>query len=452
MTMQNVTLWQWILVIASSLVLIVISPWARTKSDFFQATRKDSQKPGLWLLTSSLVISWIFAKSITNAANLGLSYGIVGGVAYATYYLSFLFAGIIIFKLRVKGGFKSIHQFLSSKYGKGAVILFSILIAFRLFNEVWSNTIVIGSYFGEVGSKPYYLAILVFTLLTLLYSLKGGLSSSMLTDAIQMVLFAVLLCVILGVILPNSEGVSSYLSSGDWSLTGGVDLLLVALIQSISYPFHDPVMTDRGFITDPQTMKKAFYWAVPVGFLCIVLFSFIGVYAAQKGMEGEAAVEVSQSLGVIIMLVINMIMITSASSTLDSAFASFSKLMAVDLKIGNASVSSGRLIMIIIAVLGTIPVFFNPTVLSATTISGTMVIGLAPVFAFWYWRVHRLAFVMTVLTGMFFGIWFATGAYPKAWVFFGGNYGDLLSVNLLGTAACFLVFTLMKRKDDVLVG
>ena len=101
MTTQNITLWQWILVIASSLVLIAISPWAKTKSDFFQATRKDNHKPGLWLLTSSLVISWIFAKSITNAANLGLSYGIVGGVAYATYYLSFLFAGIIIFKLRV---------------------------------------------------------------------------------------------------------------------------------------------------------------------------------------------------------------------------------------------------------------------------------------------------------------------------------------------------------------
>ncbi|WP_286756748.1 sodium:solute symporter [Roseivirga sp. UBA838] len=452
MTTQNITLWQWILVIASSLVLIAISPWAKTKSDFFQATRKDNQKPGLWLLTSSLVISWIFAKSITNAANLGLSYGIVGGVAYATYYLSFLFAGIIIFKLRVKGGFQSIHQFLSSKYGRGAVILFSILIAFRLFNEVWSNTIVIGSYFGEVGSKPYYLAILVFTLLTLLYSLKGGLSSSMLTDAIQMVLFAVLLCVILGVILPDSNGVSSYLSSGDWSLTGGVDLLLVALIQSISYPFHDPVMTDRGFITDPQTMKKAFYWAVPIGFICIVLFSFIGVYATQKGMEGEAAVEVAQSLGIISMLVINLIMITSASSTLDSAFASFSKLMAVDLKIGNASVSSGRLIMVLIAVLGTIPVFFNPTVLSATTISGTMVIGLAPVFIFWRWKVHRLAFVLTVLTGTAFGIWFATGAYPKEWVFFPGSYGDLLSVNLLGTAACFLVFIFMKRKGNALVG
>lgn len=446
--MENVSFWQWAMVIMSSLALIALAPKARKSTDFFKAAKTDGSKPGLWLLTSSLVISWIFAKSITNAANLGLSYGIVGGIAYATYYLSFLFAGIIIFKLRVKGGYESIHHFLKSKFGQGAVILFSILIAFRLFNEVWSNTMVIGSYFGDVGTSNYYLAILVFTVLTLIYSLKGGLSSSMLTDAIQMVLFAVLLIVILAVIIPDSSGISSYVESGKWTLSGGVDLLIVALIQSLSYPFHDPVMTDRGFITDSKTMKKAFFMAVPIGFICIVFFSFIGVYAAQKGMEGQAAVEVAKSLGIISMLVINLIMITSASSTLDSSFASFSKLVALDLRVGNATVTSGRIIMIAIAVLGTIPVFFNPAILSATTVSGTMVIGLAPVFVFWKWRVHRSAFLATVLTGMAFGIWLATGAYPEKWVFFEGNYGALLSVNLIGTAACFLVFVMMKRNKN----
>ena len=35
---------------------------------------------------------------------------------------------------------------------RAAVWLFSILIGIRLFNEVWSNTMVIGSYFGDYGS------------------------------------------------------------------------------------------------------------------------------------------------------------------------------------------------------------------------------------------------------------------------------------------------------------
>ncbi|MFY0600517.1 MAG: sodium:solute symporter [Cyclobacteriaceae bacterium] len=434
---------QWCLVLGSSLILFFVSPIAKTTSDFFRATTKG-REPGVWILTSSLVISWIFAKSITNAANLGLKYGIIGGVAYATYYLSFLFAGIIIYQLRVKGSYQSIHHFILSKYGRTSVLLFSLLIAFRLFNEVWSNSMVIGSYFGAIGTKPYYLAILVFTLLTLAYSLKGGLKSALFTDMIQMVLFGGLLLLILTIVLPQSSDQIGLITKGSWTLAGGLDLLLVALVQVFSYPFHDPVMTDRGFITSPYKMRRAFFMAVPIGFLSILLFSLIGVYASQKGMSGQAAVEVAQSFGVILMLAINFIMITSASSTLDSAFSSFSKLAIVDLKVGGQTVSWGRVVMMIVAVIGIIPVFFNPEILSATTISGTMVIGLAPVFLFWNWKVGKQAFNASVITGIAFGIWYATGRFPGQLVFFEGDYGALLSVNILGSISCFLIYLIFK--------
>ena len=156
---------QWGLIIVSSLILFFISPLAKTTDQFFKAVNKK-KAPNTFVLTGSLIISWIFAKSITNAANLGLDFGLVGGVAYAGYYLSFAVAGIIIYQLRTKGNFKSIHEFLISKFGKKAMAIFSILIAFRLFNEVWSNTMVIGSYFGEIGSSSYYWSIILFTILT----------------------------------------------------------------------------------------------------------------------------------------------------------------------------------------------------------------------------------------------------------------------------------------------
>ncbi len=76
---------QWALIIVSSLILFFLSPWAKTPAAFFKANHKKKAPSALWL-TGSLIISWIFAKSITNAANLGLDYGIVGGVAYAGYY------------------------------------------------------------------------------------------------------------------------------------------------------------------------------------------------------------------------------------------------------------------------------------------------------------------------------------------------------------------------------
>ncbi|RYF74459.1 MAG: sodium:solute symporter, partial [Cytophagaceae bacterium] len=237
---MTTTLLQWALVLASSITLFFVSPLARNAAEFFRGARNE-RPPNTVFLTSSLVISWLFAKSITNAANLGHQFGLVGGVAYAGYYLSFLVAGLVIVSMRNKGGYRSIHHFLESKFGASAVVVFTILIMIRLYNEIWSNTIVIGSYFGTQGSTDYYVAILVFTLLTLAYTLKGGMSSSIMTDVIQLSLFMVLLTVILGFIVPRYGGsLTPFVRSGRWELNQGVDLLLVALVQCFSYPFHDP--------------------------------------------------------------------------------------------------------------------------------------------------------------------------------------------------------------------
>lgn len=446
---MDIQVLQWALLVLASIALFLISPRAKTGRDFFfgESSPKtgEARQPGFWLLMSSLVISWIFAKSITNAANLGLAFGFVGGFAYAIYYLSFFVAGVVIYQLRTKGGYKSIHHFLESKYGKGALILFSLLIGFRLFNEVWSNTMVIGTYFGDKGSTPYLVAIIVFTLLTLAYSLKGGMRSSLLTDLIQMLLFGFLLAIILGVLLPKENGdVTKFVTSGEWKMSTGLNLLFVALIQVFSYPFHDPVLTDRGFISNPKTTLKSFFWAVPLGMLCIILFSFVGIYAKFNGLEGQAAVEVGKVVGIPAMLLMNFIMVTSAASTLDSTFSSFSKLVNIDLKwAGNElSISKGRLSMIAITILGTIPVFLGPEILSATTVSGTMVIGLAPIFLFWNKSVPRWTFTVTVGTGVVFGLLFSAKMYPENLLWFDGKYGDLLSVNILGSFACFAVFLL----------
>jgi hypothetical protein len=54
-----------------------LSPLAKTTDQFFKAITNSKAPNGL-VLTGSLIISY-FAKSITNAANLGLEFGILGG-------------------------------------------------------------------------------------------------------------------------------------------------------------------------------------------------------------------------------------------------------------------------------------------------------------------------------------------------------------------------------------
>ncbi|WP_236262841.1 sodium:solute symporter [Aggregatimonas sangjinii] len=435
---------QWALVIASSLVLFFLSPLAKNTNQFFKAVHKK-KVPNTFMLMGSLVISWIFAKSITNAANLGLDYGLVGGVAYAGYYFSFAVAGIIIYRMRIQGNFTSIHHFLTFKFGQGAVAVFSILIAIRLFNEVWSNTMVIGTYFGDMGTSSYYWSILVFTTLTLAYVLKGGMSSSIFTDVLQMGLFSVLLIVILWSIFSQETSFTAQrmLASGTWSFEMGLNLLFAAVLQSLSYPFHDPVMTDRGFLSSPKVTLRSFLLAGIVGAICIVLFSVIGIYAQSQNMTGQAAVEVGKAFGVVILLVINFIMITSAASTLDSTFSSFSKLLSVDLNLGN-TLKFGRWSMVLIAILGTLPVFLDAEILSATTISGTMVIGLTPVFIFWKTKAPKISFHLSVFCGILFGFLLIFKWFPQQMIFTTGKYADLLWINFWGILSCVTLYLIPK--------
>lgn len=435
---------QWALLVLFGLLFFLIAPHSKTVDQFFAAESDKGRKPGVWILAASLVISWIFAKSITNAANLGLEFGMVGALAYATYYISFLVGGYIIYQLRVHGKYGSIHQFLQTRFGRSAVIVFSILIGLRLFNEVWSNTMVIGSYFGEPGETSYIASILLVTVLTLAYTLKGGLRSSLLTDAIQLVFFGMMLLIILSLIMPDKTvSTSQMVSSGSWTMATGMNLMLAALLQCLSYPFHDPVLTDRGFIAPPKVTLKAFIYAAFIGAICIVLFSFVGIYAAAKGLSGQAPVEVAKLLGTAGMLAMNFIMITSAASTLDSTFSSFSKLLVIDLGQEKLrTVRRGRMMMVLIVILGTIPIFFNPEILSATTVSGTMVMGLAPVFLLWKMDAPNLSFQLSVWFGIIVGLVLAFGLFPESLVFTAGRYSTLLWANIWGLIICFVLFLL----------
>ena len=85
-------------------LMYAISPSSRTAAGFFSGSDDAGRPATEWSLMCSIFISWIFAKSVTNAANLGATYGVVGGLAYATYWLSIPVAGVVIYRLRTRPG------------------------------------------------------------------------------------------------------------------------------------------------------------------------------------------------------------------------------------------------------------------------------------------------------------------------------------------------------------
>lgn len=440
----------WGFLIVYGIVMFILSPKTVSIGGFFRGEDRKGREAAGWMITSSIFISWIFAKSVTNAANMGASFGIVGGIGYAVYWLCIPLTGYALYRLRRKFGAKSLVSFLTDNYGVAAAFCFSAAILVRLFNEVWSNTSVVGAYYGTSGSAPFIIAALLFTAITVAYCCWGGMRGSLITDVGQTVLFVVLFIFVLAWIIPQ-DGVGTIASSGVWSLEGGVDFIIGAGLQCLSYGFHDAVLTDRGFICRPRKMLRCYIWSGLLGFAAIVLFSCIGVHAYLNDLStagSDAPVVVAQSLGITALLVMAVIMIATGGSTLDSTFTALSKLTARDLPsiLGKTPKMNPRIIgiifMIFFGIVGNFPMIMGAALISATTISGTMIMGLGPIFlAHGLVKPTKIGFMLSFWIGMILGIWDAFAPETLAFMNIGtGSYANFLGVNLWGAILCWVSY------------
>ena len=174
-------------------VSVLVSPRVRTADGFFRGSSNTGQAPDVVTLTLSQVTTWIFARSLLNAGILGYFFGIAGALAYTAYYGSFLTGWLIVDRLRYRHGATNIQTFVTRHFGRLGTSCFNLLISMRLLTEVFANLLVVGIVFGAAGSVGYNVAIITVALVTLVYSMTGGLRASLRTDLWQMMLLGVLL-------------------------------------------------------------------------------------------------------------------------------------------------------------------------------------------------------------------------------------------------------------------
>lgn len=371
-----------------ALVSVIMSHRARSTETFFAGQSASGAPPRLLTLVFSQVTTWIFARSLMNAAILGFYYGIWGTLAYAFYYLSFITGGLIIDSVRFRHGFESIQGFLNHRFGRAGTICYNLVVGVRLVSEVFANLLVIGILFGVAGTSLYTAAILAFALATLLYAMLGGLHASLRTDLFQMMVFMLTLVALVALVAVDGAFTGESLLFVPFELTDpGPVLILVALLQIWSYPMHDPVMMDRGFLADRRTTWLSFMHAAWISLICIVAFGSLGIVAGAQAVEGEAMTTVLQRLlGETPMLLFNIALVISAMSTLDSTLSSASKLVVVDMRLLPIGVSNGRWVMALFMLLGLLLVFWgNKDLFSAVAVSGTASLFLLPVVFFSLW-------------------------------------------------------------------
>ena len=448
----------WLVLLAFSALTWWATPRRVNAAQFFDGRTDNGHPPGVLMVAMSAAITWVFAKSIANASDLAYGYGLAGGVGYTIYYLSFVVAGVAIYLLRTKGGYRSLPHFLVSKYGKQAAKLFMILVTFRLINEIWSNTKVMSLYFGSEGTVSYWSAVVLITGFTVAYAWRGGMRASLTTDRIHIFLAFVLLALVLTVLFPGlqSKGIPTVAQA---TRDSGITFCLLAFVQIFSYPFHDPFLTDRGFLNRPAQALRSFLLAAVLSGGFIFLFSIIGLYGLAFGLGKPSSVTVPGAFGLAMLMVFNAIMLMTGGSTIDSTLTSIAKLSGRDwrsdaLDAAPPQMATGRIAMIVVAVVGNLPLLSiylgdkaGPAVIAATTISGTMVMGLAPIFLLsWLRPAGASSFHMAFWPGVLIGVVRATETFghiqifPDAVKLGTGPFALDLGVNVWGLIFCTLSF------------
>lgn len=385
-------IWLIALVSALALVSVFLSRKVNHENSFFKGRSAEGLAPGLLTLIFSQVTTWIFARSLLNAAILGFYYGIWGTLAYAAYYLSFLTGGKIVDHLRFEQGYESVQAFLIDRFGQWGSRCYNFVIGVRLVSEVFANLLVIGILFGAAGTQSYTLAVVGLAIVTLIYSMLGGLQASLRTDFFQMMVFIAVLAVLLALVAGGGHFNADLIAFKPFEISDpGPILLIVALLQVWSYPMHDPVMMDRGFLADRETTRRSFIHAAWISSICIIAFGSLGVIAGANAISGEDMNQaLTRLLGELPMFLFSASLIISAMSTLDSTLTSSAKMMVVDMKLLPVNLRNGRMVMALFMLMGLVMVFIgNKDLFSAVAVSGTASMYLVPVIFFSLWANRR---------------------------------------------------------------
>jgi len=359
-----------------------------TLAGFFDGRDSAGRPPGLLTLVLSQVTTWIFARSLLNAAILGFYYGTPGVLAYTAYYLSFLTGWLFVDGIRFRAGAASIHEYLRDRFGGTGTLCFNLVVGLRLLSEVFANLLVVGIIFDALLPDTHagVYAVVALALLGLGYSAMGGLRASLQTDVLQMVVFLVVFGFAFAALVSlDSFSFSTVLRApGVAGPAPGWVLLAVAALQVISYPAHDPVMTDRGFLADRATTRRSFLHAFWISALCIFGFGLLGVHAGLVAVAGETMQAVWVRLfDPVVLICLNGALIVSAISTLDSTLSSAARLAIRDMRLAGESLANGRLAMTLFMLGGVLIMLADVRDLyAATAVSGTASMFLAPVLFF----------------------------------------------------------------------
>ncbi len=171
------------------LLLIAVTKEKKNQSvlDYFFAGRSLPY----WALSITFIASWWGAGSALSTADLAYADGLGGFWYYGVPVLISTLLMILCAGGIRRVGYLTQGRMMEARYSKKTAKFLSLLVlVFMVFNAA-SQMVGLGDFFGSYLGLSYEVAVLLGTLIVLLYSMFGGFRGVVLTDIIQFILLII---------------------------------------------------------------------------------------------------------------------------------------------------------------------------------------------------------------------------------------------------------------------
>ena len=264
----------------------------KTKTDFFQGGRSFG-----WLaLLLSIMATQLSAISFISApAFVGFKVG--GGLKWLTFEfavpLAMIFVALVIVPPLYRSGVVSAYEFLEKRLGRSTRLLVSGVFLLSRGASTGVSVYILAVIMEAMFQISFWESIILVCVITVLYSLKGGMRAVIISDAVQMVILVASIFVCLGYAFYNIGGWSNFIAAVDPARMrimdfsklgfnndeyGMLPMLLGGLFMYMSYYGTDQTQVQRALAAkDLKTVRKTYVYNGIVRFLVTLAYCSMGL-------------------------------------------------------------------------------------------------------------------------------------------------------------------------------
>lgn len=398
-------------------VSMFLLAWLRTRHEtriegFLVADRNVSLLGGAF----SIAVSWIWAPAVFICSLQAYTKGLPGifWFTFPNIICFFIFAplGIRLRKLMPTG--YTLPEFIFRRYRgerKTHIAFLCVFIGYQL-GALVINCVAGGTLLHVMTGIDVRLAIISMSVTAIAYSLLSGLKASIFTDIVQMAMVLVIALVIVPWSLARAGGLS-VVSGGIGGVTGNHGSLfdpwiaytmgIPMTLGLIAGPIGDQMFFQRAMAIRKQHIAKTFVIGGLIFGIVPITLSLLGFIAANPHFGASITVADPQVVGAVVvaqllpkaaMVLFCFMAFAGLASTLDSAYCALSSLGSVDIyqryvnrsPTGGQLLSSARLTMVVMALVGTGIALLQPKLLWVFLVYGALAsAGMFPTILSLYW-------------------------------------------------------------------